>query len=380
MAYAPGKMYMAGPFEGAPFSIVSVTSAKVGPFDLGTVIVHLPLQIDPITAAVSVPAGAADQIPHIIDGIVIHVRDIRVYIDRSHFTLNPTNCDPMSFSATVIGSGASFTNPSDDQPVTVGNSFQEANCSHLAFDPSFKVLTSGKTSRKNGASLRVLLSYPPAPKNGEANIRSVKVELPKQLPSRLPTLQKACLDATFNANPAACSAESRVGYAKATTPILPVPLEGPAYFVSHGGAKFPELVIVLQGDGVTLDLHGETFINKKGITSSTFHTIPDDPVGSFELNLPQGPYSALAAPVAPCELTNTVTVHKKIKIHIKGRVRTVTRTTRKTVPGGTLTMPTVFTAQNGTIIHQNTPIAVTGCTKKATKHKSKHTGRHHKHK
>ena len=128
----------------------------------------------------------------------------------------------------------------------------------------------------------------------DANIRSVKVNLPKQLPSRLTTLQKACPEATFNADPASCPAGSRVGTAKAVTPVLPVSLNGPAYFVSHGGAKFPELIVVLQGDGVTVDLHGETFISKAGITSSTYRQVPDVPVTTFELKLPQG-QSALAA-------------------------------------------------------------------------------------
>jgi hypothetical protein len=122
-----------------------------------------------------------------------------------------------------------------------------------------------------------------------------------------------------------------VGHATAVTPLIPVPLTGPAYFVSYGGAKFPELVIVLQGYGVTLDLHGETFINKAGITSSTFHTVPDAPVGSFELVLPQGKYSALAANGNLC--------------------------------ASKLTMPTAFTAQNGATIKQSTPINITGCAK-----------------
>jgi uncharacterized repeat protein (TIGR01451 family) len=344
LAYAPGRIYMAGPFEGAPFSIAAITSAKVGPFDLGTVVVHLPLHIDPITAAVSIPAGASDQIPHIIDGIVIHVRDIRVYIDRPNFTLNPTNCNPMVFSATVIGSGASFSNPADDVPVSVSDPFQEANCAHLAFKPIFKVSTSGKTSRKNGASLHVTLAYPKAPQGSQANIAQVKVNLPRQLPSRLPTLQQACPDRVFGQNPAACPLASIVGHATATTPILPVPLTGPAFFVSHGGAKFPELVIVLQGYGVTLDLHGETFINEKtNITSSTFRTVPDDPIGSFELTLPEGRYSALAATTNLCKA--------KLK------------------------MPTIFNAQNGMAIHQNTPIAVTGCPKQKTRkaHKARNS-------
>ena len=139
------------------------------------------------------------------------------------------------------------------------------------------------------------LTYPKAPFGSQANIARVKVDLPKQLPSRLTTLQKACTAEQFEANPAGCPAASIIGHAKAITPLIPVPLEGPAYFVSHGGEAFPSLIIVLQGYGVTVDLVGTTFISKAGITSSTFKTVPDAPVGSFELTLPEGKYSALAA-------------------------------------------------------------------------------------
>ncbi len=329
LAQAPGKIYLAGPFEGAPFSVVGIVAAKVGPFDLGTVVVHFPLDINPLTAGVTIPAGAADQIPHIIKGIVVHVREIRVYIDRAKFMLNPTDCEQMSFAATVIGGGADPTNPAGYDPVTATSPFRVTACQALAFKPSFKASTSGKTSRANGASLHVTLGYPSAPQGTQANIKSVKVELPKQLPSRLTTLQKACTAGQFEANPAGCPAASIVGHAKAITPILPVPLEGPAYFVSYGGAKFPELVIVLQGYGVTIDLHGETFISKKGITSSTFRTVPDQPVTSFELTLPQGPDSALAANGNLC--------------------------------AASLVMPTAFTAQNGATLKQSTSIEVTGC-------------------
>jgi hypothetical protein len=347
LAYTPGKVYMAGPYNGAPFSIVAITSAKVGPFDLGTVVVREALVINPETAVVTVDAKASDPIPHIIDGIVIHVRDIRVYIDRPNFMINPTDCDPLSFAATVGGAGADPANPADQQFATVTNPFQVANCQNLAFKPGFKISTAGKTARKTGASLNVKLTYPNAPQGTQVNIAKVKVDLPKQLPSRLTTLQKACPDTTFDANPAGCPALSIVGHATAITPILPVPLTGPAYFVSHGGAKFPELIIVLQGYGVTLDLHGETFISKQGITSSTFRTVPDDPIGSFELTLPQGPDSALAANGNLC-------------------------TTK-------LVMPTAFTAQNGDTIKQSTPISVTGCTKHATtktKKKAKKSSQH----
>ncbi len=345
LAQAPGKIYMAGPFDGAPFSVAAITSAHVGPFDLGTVVVHLPLNINPETGAVSIPAGAADQIPHIIKGIVVHIRDIRVYINRPSFTLNPTNCDPMSFSATVIGGGADPTNPADNDPVTVTNPFQAADCSSLKFAPKFSVSTSAKTSRLDGASLHVDLAYPSGSLGQDANIKEVKVDLPKQLPSRLPTLQKACTEAQFTANPAGCPAASRIGSATAVTPILPVPLAGPAYFVSNGAAKWPELIIVLQGDGVTIDLHGETLISKAGVTSSTFKTVPDQPVTSFELTLPEGPYSALTA------LGNLCTTKK-------------------------LAMPTEFLAQNGAQIKQSTKITVTGCPKaKKPKKKKGEAGR-----
>jgi hypothetical protein len=338
LAWTPGKVYLAGPYHGSALSIVSVTSATVGPFDLGTVVIRFALRINPITAQAEIDSTGSDPIPHIIDGIVVHVRDVHVYVDRSKFILDPTSCQPMSISDTITGAGEDYTNPSDQDSVSITTPFQAADCQSLQFKPVFKVSTPGNTSRRNGAGLSVKLTYPAAPQGTQTNIRSVKVDLPKQLPSRLTTLQKACTDKTFEENPAACPAASIVGHATADTPILPVPLTGPAYFVSHGGAKFPELIVVLQGYGVTIDLHGETFISKQGITSSTFRSVPDDPIGSFELTLPQGTDSALGANGDLCT--------------------------------STLKMPTAFTAQNGATIHQSTPISVTGCSKhKKTKPK-----------
>jgi hypothetical protein len=342
LAQTPGKIYLAGPYHGSGLSIVSITSAVVGPFDLGTVVIRFALRINPTTSQVEVDATGSDPIPHIIDGIVVHIREINVYIDRSRFIINPTNCNPMSITATITGAGANFANPADEVQVTDSERFRAAECLSLAFNPTFKVSTSGKTSKADGASLTARLSYPIAPLGHEANIAEVKVELPKQLPSRLTTLQKACKAATFEANPAACPPASIVGHATAETPILPVPLTGPAYFVSHGGEAFPSLVIVLTGYGdVKIELVGSTFINKAGITSSTFKTVPDVPVGSFELTLPEGPYSALAADGNLCKSKNLV-------------------------------MPTEFLAQNGVTIHQTTKIAVAGCPKaKKASHKKK---------
>jgi hypothetical protein len=194
----------------------------------------------------------------------------------------------------------------------------------LAFKPSFSASTSGKTSRANGASLEVKIGQG----GGEANIRSVTTSLPKALPSRLTTLQKACLEATFAANPLSCPAGSNVGTATAVTPVLRNPMTGLAYLVSHGGAAFPDLDLVLEGNGVRVILVGNTDI-KRGITTTTFASSPDVPVSSFVLKLPTGPHSALAAFGSLC--------------------------TQK------LLMPTSIVAQNGAQFKQNTLISKTGC-------------------
>jgi hypothetical protein len=327
LAYVPGKVYLAGPFHGAPFSLVSVTSAVVGPFDLGTVVLRFGLSIDPYTAQVSVSPTSSEPIPTIIDGIVTHVRDIRVYVERpgnAPFTLNPTSCNPMAIGSTL--------NASEGASATVSSPFQAASCANLKFAPKFAVSTSAKTSKANGASLHVNLTYPSAPQGAYANIARVKVELPKALPSRLTTLQKACTSAQFESNPAGCPSPSVIGSARAVVPNIPEPLTGPVYFVSHGGEAFPSLEIVLQGYGVRVILVGSTFISKAGVTSTTFKAVPDNPVSSFELTLPEGQYSALTANGSLCAQK--------------------------------LTMPSEFVAQNGMRANYKTRISVIGCAKK----------------
>jgi hypothetical protein len=329
-----GRVYLTGPYEGAPFGLSIVNPAKAGPFDLGQVVVRAKVEVDPITAALTITTDRTGPyaIPQILDGIPLQIKHVNVTIDRSAFTFNPTDCQPMQIGGSLTSSQGAAS--------SLHVPFQVTNCATLAFKPKFAAYTSGKTSKADGASLAVKLTYPKTPQGAEANIARVKVDLPKQLPSRLTTLQKACLATTFEANPANCPAASIVGHAKATTPILPVPLEGPAYFVSHGGEAFPSLIVVLQGYGVTVDLVGSTFISKAGITSSTFKTVPDVPVGSFELTLPEGKYSALAANGNLCK--------------------------------SKLAMPTEFLAQNGAKINESTKLAVTGCAKAKKAKKAKH--------
>ena len=340
----PAPIYLTGPYDGAPFGLSIAVSVVAGPFNLGTEVVRAKIEVDPHTSQLTISTTA---FPKTVKGIPTDIREIDAVIDRPEFMFNPTDCNPTNFT----GTATSF----EGATAALSSHFQMGSCRSLTFKPDFKVSTSGKTSRANGASLTAKIIYPTGnlganQASSQSNIASVKVDLPKQLPSRLTTLQHACPAKIFGANPASCPADSIVGHGKAITPLLPVPVEGPAYFVSHAGEEFPNLIVVLQGDNVTVDLVGDTFINNKtSITSSTFKEVPDVPIQTFELNLPQGKDSALAAN------TNLCNVEAGLK------------------------MPTAFIGQNGAVLHQTTPISVTSCEKvKPKKAKRKKSGKGHK--
>lgn len=318
-----GTIYLTTGYKGAPFGLSIVTDAVAGPFNLGLIVVRARIDIDPQTSALTV---TSDPLPQIVFGVPLRLKRITVNVDRSKFMFNPTNCSEQLVEATITGS--------ENATANVSSPFAVGDCRALAFKPKFTVSTNAHTSRAMGARLDARVVYPKGSLGNEANVARVKVSLPKRLPSRLTTLQKACLAKTFEANPSACPKGSVVGIARASTPLLPVGLKGPVYFVSHGGEAFPSLVVVLQGDGVRVDLTGTTFISKAGITSSTFKSVPDVPVNSFELYLPQGKNSALAANGNLCSA------------------------------GTNLLMPTTFIGQNGAEIKQKTKIAVEGCGKR----------------
>jgi hypothetical protein len=333
--YQSGPVYLTGPYKGAPFGLSIVVPAVAGPFNLGSIVVRAAISVNPVTAAITV---VSDPLPQSVDGVPLRLKTVNVTVGSAgNFTFNPTSCTPSSITATLTSLQGTKAN--------VSSPFDAANCASLAFKPTLSATTAGRATKPNGASLNVKVSYPSGPEGTYANIKSVKVDLPKQLPSRLTTLQKACLAATFEANPANCPTDSDVGTATAKTPLLNVPVTGPAYLVSHGGEAFPDLELVLQGEGVTLLLDGNTQI-KKGITSSTFKAIPDAPVSSFELKLPTGKFSILGS--------------------------NVPESAQFSLCGQSLSMPTAITAQNGIVIKQTTKIGVTGCPKtKAAKPKKK---------
>ncbi len=327
--YQKGNIYLTGPYKGAPFGLSIVVPTHAGPFNLGNVVVRAQINIDPNTTALTV---TTEPLPQVVDGIQLRLRTTNVTINRPNFIFNPTDCALLHIVATASGSQGAQVE--DSVPFAV------SGCAGLPFGPKFVIATSGTTSRQGGASLDAKLTLPPG---AQSNIAKVKIELPKQLPSRLSTLQKACLDKVFDANPAACPVSSEIGTVQAVTPILPVPLRGPMYFVSHGGAEFPELVAVLQGYGVRVDVVGTTFISKAGITSTTFTNVPDVPVSTFEVYLPEGPYSALAANGNLCK--------------------------------NALEVPTLFIAQDGAELNRNTPVGVTGCPKAKKAKKASRAGR-----
>ncbi|MGA8362903.1 MAG: hypothetical protein WB709_00105 [Solirubrobacteraceae bacterium] len=373
-----GRVFLTEKYHGSPFGLSIVAPVKAGPFDLehdtanpsqnpacDCIVVRAKIDINPITSALTITTNAENEgfaIPTFIDGIPVQIKKVNFTTTRKEFQFNPTNCAKMSIAGSVE------TDEGESHAAEVP--FQVTNCATLGFAPKFSASTSGKTSKARGASLSVKLAYPKAPFGSQANLHMVKVELPRQLPSRLTTLQKACTAAVFDANPANCPAASIIGHAKATTPLLPVPVEGPAYFVSHGGEAFPSLIMVLQGYGVTIDLVGTTFISKAGITSSTFKSVPDVPVNTFELTLPQGRFSALTTNTNICKRTKTMTVRKRIAKRVHGHIVHLMRTVKEKVVRP-LSMPTAFTAQNGAVRNQTTEIAVTGCPKAVIRHAAK---------
>jgi hypothetical protein len=346
----PGRgeapIYLTEAYEGAPFGLSFVVPLKVGPFELPTQRVRAKIEIDPHTAQI---VGTSNELPQQVAGVPTDLRAVDAVIERPEFLVNPTSCEAKEFTGTAYGTPP----PGSSEPAqtaSIASHFKVEGCGALKFTPSLATTTAAHASKKDGAALTFKISYPKAPQGTEAWFNEAKFDIPKQLPARLTTIQRACLAATFESNRAACPVHSVIGHAIVHTPLLPVPLEGPVYFVSYGGAKFPDAVVVLQGDGVTVELTGETFIDKKtGVTSATFPNTPDVPFENIEVTLPTGEYSEFGANLP--EKANDDFCGQKLE------------------------MPTFFKASNGLEIRQDTPVQVVGCPKAKPKKKGKKAGR-----
>lgn len=320
--FLAGHVYLTGPYEGAPFGLSIVVPAVAGPFDLGTIDVGARIDVDPRNAALTI---SSDPLPRQLDGIPLQIQTVNLDIDRAGFIFNPTDCRALGIQGTLQSS--------DGAVASLSSAFQAANCATLPFKPRLSGLAHAHTGKANGAYLHMRLESA----SGQANIAGVKIDVPKQLPVRLTTLQHACLAAVLEADPAGCPAASVVGSVTVITPVLRHALVGPVYLVSHGGASPPGLELVLQGEGATVDIAGHTTI-KHGVISAAFSSLPDVPISTLGLVLGAGPHSLLAA-------------------NLPARAH-------GSLCGQSLAMATAITGQNGAVLKQTTRLGILGCPKR----------------
>jgi hypothetical protein len=288
-----GRAYLAGPFKGAPLSLAVVAPAVAGPFDLGNVVVRNALRIDPESAKIT---AVSDPIPTIVHGIPLDVRDLRVNLDRPGFTLNPTSCDPTSVDGTASGTEGATADLSDH--------FQVGECKALAFKPKLTLRLKGGTRRSDSPSLRATLVMP---KKRGANIARAAVTLPHSEFLDQSHIRMICTRVQFAAGGGGgeqCPKGSVYGHARAFSPLLDKPLEGPVYLRSSDN-PLPDLVASLGGQ-IHIDLVGRIDSVNGGIRN-TFDLVPDAPVSKFVLTMQGGKKSLLENSTDLCRRAHRAT-------------------------------------------------------------------------
>lgn len=265
---APPAVYLAGPYRGAPFSLSVAVPAQAGPFDLGTVVTRAAIFVDPETSQVAV---RSDPLPQILEGVPIEYRHLNVDVDRPRFTLNPTNCDVHSVAATVRSDQGAVATPATP--------FHAVGCAGLPFAPKLSLHLFGKTGRGAHPRLQAFLSARP----GDANIARAQAALPHSEFLDQAHIRTVCTRVQFAAD--ACPSRSIYGHARAVTPLLDEPLEGPVYLRSSSH-PLPDVVAALRGE-VEFDLVGRIDSVNGGIRT-TFETVPDAPVTKFVLTMRGG--------------------------------------------------------------------------------------------
>ncbi len=279
LTYVPGKLYLAGPYRGDPLSVVAIVPAVAGPFDLGNVVVREALRLDPETAQAQIDGARSDSLPHILEGIPVRTRDIRIHVDRPNFTTNPTSCDPEAFRALAWGSGGDPLAFGDDLPVSLSARFQAANCSRLAFKPKLSLELIGGTRRGAHPALRGVVRA----RTRDANIGRAVVTLPRSAFLEQSHIRTICTRVQFNAD--ACPGGAVYGHATAVSPLLDEPLSGPVYLRSSSH-ELPDLVAALHG---IVDVNVVGHIDSPdGRIRTTFSSVPDAPVTKFVLTMQGG--------------------------------------------------------------------------------------------
>jgi hypothetical protein len=262
-----GRIYLAGPFDGAPLSLVVITPAVAGPYDYGTQVVRVAIHVDPLDAHVT---AVSDSLPTIIGGVPLRMRTIKVNIDKPNFMINPTNCSPMSIASRGVGDQGTVTD--------FTSYFHVVNCSDLGFKPRMAVRALGKQLRR---AQNPRLQFDLRTRRGDANLKSVTVTLPKAFQVDQSHLSNICSRSQLERE--RCQGRQPLGSVWVKTPLLDQPLSGPAYAVS-GYGKLPHLVFILNGQ-VTLMPQGESASDRTGRLRTTVPVIPDAPVGHFRLTL-----------------------------------------------------------------------------------------------
>ncbi len=272
--YTPGKLYLAGPYKGAPLSVVSVIPAVAGPFDLGSVVSRNALFVNRSTAQVT---AKSDPIPRLLDGVVLRIRDVRVFLDRKDFTLNPTNCEPSSMTLTAQGNSGAVAQRSAR--------FQVSGCENLAFKPKLTAKVTGGTKRGDHPAFTAELNYPPG--GGYANIKDVQVALPHSEFLDQSHINTICTRVQAAAHQ--CPQGSIYGYAEAETPLLDGKLTGPV-FLKSSDHQLPDLAIALKGpEGQPIEVEFAGRIDSiHAQIRNTIEGLPDVPVSKFVLRMKGG--------------------------------------------------------------------------------------------
>ena len=284
LTYVGGKLYLAGPYNGDPISAVSITPAVAGPFDAGTVVVREALRLNPVTHVGEVDGSASDPIPHILKGIPLNLRDLRVYADKPEFTLNPTSCEPFEAKSTIWGDGTAVE-PLAEHPVDLTSRFQAAGCASLGFKPKLGLRLKGGTRR--GAFPALHAAYVPR-KHGDANLSRLALTFPNSEFIEQGHFRTICTRVQFAAGAgfgSKCPKGSIYGHIKVWTPLLSEPLAGPIYLRSSNH-NLPDAVFALHG---LVDIEVAVRIDSKhGRLRATVANSPDAPVSRAVVRMQGG--------------------------------------------------------------------------------------------
>jgi hypothetical protein len=273
-----GKAYLSGPYKGAPLSMDVITPALSGPFDLGTVVVRVALNVNPATAQVN---AVSDAIPDVYGGVKLDLRSIDVNVDRKKFMLNPTNCAKQATAGFLNGGGGDPTNPAAWSSYAVSAPYQASKCKKLGFKPklSTRLLAKGNTTRAKHPKLRAILQA----RQGDANVFRTALALPHALFLDQGNIRTVCTRVQLAAKK--CPKAAVYGHAEAKSPLLQKKLKGPVYLVSSSH-ELPDLLVDLRGQ-VNIQLRG-VISSKNGGIKTVFNKTPDVPVSKFTLRMEGG--------------------------------------------------------------------------------------------